>query len=136
MTGDGAADERLQRYLADQVTTATPVQRLLMLFDHLRRDLTRASEAFAAGDWKLVSDGLVHAQHILFALRDPLDRSSELGRTLAAVYDFCLDRLLACNLQKDPTLLPAVRELVEQVAAANARAALAMSGRDQVAAGA
>lgn len=123
MTVDTHAEERLQRYLADLVMTATPVQRLLMLFDHLRRDLAGAAHGFENGDIKAVSDGLVHAQHILFALRDPLDRGSELGKSLAAVYDFCLDRLLSCNLQKDPTLLVAVRELVDQVASANATAA-------------
>ena len=123
MTVDAQPEERLQRYLADLVMTATPVQRLLMLFEHLGRDLSTAAVAFDAADWKAVNDSLVHAQHILFALRDPLDRESELGRSLAAVYDFCLDRLLACNLQKDPSLLPAVQELVGQVATANAMAA-------------
>lgn len=123
MTVDTQSEERLQRYLADLVMTATPVQRLLMLFDHLRRDLSTASGAFETGDLKAVSDALVHAQHILFALRDPLDRENELGKSLGAVYDFCLGRLLACNLQKDPSLLPAVQDLVSQVATANAMAA-------------
>lgn len=123
MSMDVSADERLQRYLADLVTTATPVQRLLMLFDHLRRDLAAADAAFTAQDWKVVSDHLIHAQHILFALRDPLDRASMLGGSLASLYDFCLTRLLACNLQKDPSLLPAVRDIVDRLADANATAA-------------
>ena len=122
MTVDTQVEERLQRYLADLVMTATPVQRLIMLFDHLRRDLSSASGAFEIGDLKAVSDALVHAQHILFALRDPLDRESELGKSLGAVYDFCLERLLACNLRKDPSFLPAVQDLVSQVATANALA--------------
>lgn len=131
MTTDAQAEERLQRYLADLVATATPGQRLLLLFDYLRRDLTKAEEAFGARDWKAVSDSLVHAQHILFALRDPLDHSSELGRTLSGVYGFCLAELLKCNLEKDPTLLSPVRAIVEQLASANAKAAASLGAERQ-----
>lgn len=122
MTVDATADERLQRYLADLVATATPAQRLLLLFDYLRRDLTQAAEAFGDRDWKVVSDALVHAQHILFALRDPLDPSTELGRSLQATYSFCLAELLRCNVEKDPTALPAVRNIIDQLAHANVTA--------------
>ncbi len=127
MTVDAQADERLQRYLENLVATATPAQRLLLLFDYLRRDLTQAAESFGDRNWKAVSDALVHAQHIVFALRDPLDRESELGRSLHAVYSFCLTELLRCNLEKDPTALPAVRNIVDQLANANATAATSLS---------
>ena len=123
MTVDATADERLQRYLENLVATATPGQRLLLLFDYLRRDLTQSAEAFGERDWKVVSDALVHAQHIIFALRDPLDQESELGRSLHAVYSFCLAELLRCNLEKDPTALPAVRNIIDQLAHANSTAA-------------
>lgn len=136
MTSDAQAEQRLQRYLADLVTTATPAQRLLMLFDHLRRDLVKAAEGFEAADWKVVSDSLVHAQHIVFALRDPLDRGTELGRSLGTVYDFCLERLVTCNLHKDPAMLPPIRGLLEQLADANARAVASMGAGETVAASA
>ena len=131
MTVDAQADERLQRYLADLVATATPAQRLILLFDYLRRDLTKAAEAFGDRDWKAVNDALVHAQHILFALRDPLDQATELGRSLSGVYGFCLAQLLRCNLEKDPTLLPPVRAIVDKLAHANATAAASLAGERQ-----
>ena len=124
-------EQQLQRYLANAVLTASPAQRLLMLFDYLRKDLAEAAGAFEARDWKAVNDQLVHAQEILFALRDPLDRSTELGANLASVYDFCLSQLLTCNLQKDPSFLPGVAELVNKIADANAAAmASAAEGDD------
>lgn len=120
---DRSADARLARYLADQVRTATPVQRLLMLFDQLRRDLLRAEAAFGGTDLKEISDHLVHAQEVIQALRDPLDPETELGRALRGVYGFCLEHLVQANLRKDPTMVPAVRQIVERIAEANRTAA-------------
>lgn len=128
----GVQEQRLQQYLANTVLTASPAQRLLMLFDQFRRDLAEAAEAFGVRDWKAVNDRLVHGQEVLFALRDPLDRSTELGANLAAVYDFCLSRLLTCNLEKDPSLLPEVVALVGKIADANA-AVMTSTSADEVA---
>ena len=121
--GSRDADLQLARYLAHQVRTATPVQRLLMLFDQLRRDLLRAEAAFAGTDLKEISDHLVHAQDVIQALRDPLDPSTEHGMALRGVYGFCLEHLVQANLRKDPTMLPAVREIVDRIAEANRTAA-------------
>lgn len=124
-------EEQLQlRYLTDLITTATPVQRLLMLFDGLLGDLDVAGEAFARRDWKVVNDSLVHAQEILFALRDPLDRSTPLGANLSSVYDFCIGELIAANIHKNDAQLPAVRDLVDQIATANRAAAAATEGSE------
>ncbi|MDA8295481.1 MAG: flagellar protein FliS [Actinomycetota bacterium] len=132
MTTDAHDELMLQRYLADLVATASPAQRLLLLFDYLRRDLVAAGEGFDAGDLKEVSDHLVHAQHILFALRDPLDRTTPLGESLAGVYDFCLRELIECNLHKQRNRIAPVKELIEQIAAANRQAATSQSAESSV----
>lgn len=123
MTITVTEEELRQRYLDDLINTATPVQRLLMLFDALQADLAKAEAAFGERDWKAVNDRLVHAQHILFALRDPLDRDSQLGTTLSGLYSFCLEQLIQCNLYKSPEVLGPVRQIVARVAAANRQAA-------------
>jgi flagellar secretion chaperone FliS len=118
----------LQRYLADQVTTATPAQRLLMLFDVLHRDLLSAQEAFTAGDLKVINDHLVHAQQVLMALRDPLDASTEIGRSLHAVYTFCLIQLVDANMRKDRRLIDPCLYMLDEIAEANRRAAAELAG--------
>lgn len=124
MAGDPERlDALAARYLADQVATASPGQRLLMLFDRLLRDLANAETAFAAGDLYGINQALVHAQQIILALRDPLDRDSDLGRALSSVYNFCFEALVDANLRKDPAALPRCRDLLDQIAQAN-RAAL------------
>lgn len=137
MITDVPEELMLQRYLADLVATASPGQRLLLLFDYLRRDLVAGAEGFEVGDLKKVSDHLVHAQHIVFALRDPLDRDSILGKSLAGVYDFCLQELIECNLHKQRERIAPVQELIERIAAANRQAVAATSApTNQVAASA
>ena len=97
-----------------------------MLFARLKADLQTAAEAFVALDYKSINDNLVHAQQVLFALRDPLDTSTDLGRSLQSVYSFCLDRLVTTNIQKDASLLPAVADIIARLADANAQAVVAL----------
>ncbi len=117
------SEEMRRRYLADQVNTGTPAQRLVMLFDRLLRDLRSAEEAFVVKDLKTISDNLVHAQQILFALRDPLDTTTELGRGLRSVYTYCLKTLIEANMKKDPSLLAECAARLEEIAEANRTAA-------------
>ncbi|HVB06588.1 MAG TPA: flagellar export chaperone FliS [Acidimicrobiales bacterium] len=117
------------RYLADQIETATPEQRLLMLFDKLLRDLDDAAEGLAHRLIEQTSEALVHAQEILYALRDPLDRETALGAALAGTYTFCLNRLVQANLTKDAVHLRGVREMIEAIANANRQAAASLAVR-------
>jgi flagellar secretion chaperone FliS len=63
-------------------------------------------------------DELVRAQAILNELVCSLDheQGGEVARNLAALYDFCLDRLVRANLDKDPALLGAVRSTLADLA--------------------
>jgi flagellar protein FliS len=127
MTLDPNQTVAIQRYLADHVETATPVQRLLMLFDYLAKDFVGARAGFDEGNLEAINDHLVHAQEILFALRDPLDATTDLGRALASLYSFCLDRIIVANFRKQVGPLDEVQPLIEKIATANRLAAAAMS---------
>lgn len=133
MPDDPQLADLRRRYLSDQVATASPEQRLLMLFDRLLSDLRAAEAAFAEADLHGINESLVHAQRILLALRDPLDRDTDLGRALVAVYSFCFERLIEANLRKDPSWLPTCRGLLEQIAAANRAALQVPAGNEGVA---
>ena len=119
-----------RRYLAHQVETASPPQRLLLLFGRLQRDLHTADTGFDHGDLKVVSDALVHAQQILLILRDSLGSTDWAGAAgLRAVYGFLHDRLVAANVTKDRSLLPDCVDIVCRIADANARALTALSNQ-------
>src|SRR5271155_5840394 len=116
------AEALRKRYLADKVETASPIQRLLMLFDALLTSLHLARTGFENNDLKTISDHLIRAQHILFALEDPLDPATPLGKSLRDVYGFCLGRLLEANMTKNAGLLEEVIPLIQQIAEANRQA--------------
>lgn len=125
-------DELRRRYLANQVETASPARRLLLLFDALLCDLKGASDAFgveagppggAVPRIEEINRLLLHAQEIVLVLRGSLaDSEWQAAEPLRAVYRFVYDRLVQCNLRKDPSLLSACVSIVTQVRDANVRA--------------
>jgi len=116
-------EEAKRRYLADQVLTATPVQRLMMLFEHLLADLRAAEQAFDTGAVEPIHTSLVHAQEIVLALHDGIAADEwEGGQTLRAIYRFVHQRLVWCNVKKDRSLLPACTDIVLRLYEANRQA--------------
>lgn len=124
ITDDPRADELRQRYLAHQVETATPVQRLLMLQHRLVQDMQAADAGFETWSIEGIHENLVHAQRIVRVLHDSLKGSDWAGAApLRSVYQFVHQRLVECNLRKDRSLLPLCQELVGKIVDANSKAA-------------
>ncbi len=101
--------------------TATPAQRVVMLYDQLLLDIATAGAAMDAPepkDLKSINDHLVNAQEIVIvALRDGLrldvwDGAANLHR----VYTYIHSELVQANLNKDAERLRAVEVLVKQLA--------------------
>lgn len=103
-----------QRYLADSVTTATPGRLLVMLYDRLCLDLTRAVTALGAGERETASTMLLHAQDIVAELRGSLRVESwSAGPGLADVYSFLLTELVQANVRQDADRAAACLSIVE-----------------------
>ena len=114
-----------ERYLADSITTASPSRLLVMLYDRLVLDLSRAEEAMAAGDRSGASTQLMHAQEIILELRTSLDTSAWDGAPgLANLYVFVLTELMQANMTGDAGRVTACRELIEPLRDAWREAAL------------
>lgn len=129
ITDDPRAELLRQRYLADQVETTTPVQRLLMLQQKLLHDMGVAEAAFESETIEIIHLYLVNAQCIVLALHDSLQGSDWPGaEPLRAVYWFVHRRLVDCNLKKDRSLLPLCQDLVDKIVDANTRAASGAEG--------
>ena len=116
------------RYLSDAVTTASPAQLLVMLYDRLALDLDRAEAALRAGDRPGASDQLMHAQDILIELRTTLDTSAWTGASgLAQLYGYLIVELISANVKGDPDKVTACRTLVEPLRDAWRTAAAAVA---------
>jgi flagellar protein FliS len=102
------------RYLADAVTTASPGQLLVMLYDRLATDLTHAERFLQAGDREAGSARLLHAQDIITELRATLDVNAwDGGPGLAALYGFLFTDLVQANVRQDADRVTACRRIVE-----------------------
>lgn len=101
------------RYLADAVSTASPVRLLVMLYDRLSTDLHRAIEC-QPEDLAGASAQLRHAQEIVAELRSSLKMDAWSGtEELAGLYSFVLVELIAVQAQPDVARLRKVADIVE-----------------------
>lgn len=106
-------------YQAQSVSTASPAQLVLMLYDRALVAMARAAQACApdggAPAIETVNAELQRAQDIVTELQVALDheQGGDIATHLHLLYDFCLDRLIQANIRKDTTGLEAVRRTLE-----------------------
>ena len=112
-------------YRTQAVTTASPAQLVAMLYQGALTAIAVAEQALDTGaDDTTAAERahreLVRAQDIVAELSLSLDheQGGEIAQNLAALYEFCTDRLLQANLHKDPSVLPAVRHTLGGLAEA------------------
>ena len=101
-------------YQVSSVETAGPAQLTLLLYDRALVGLSRAQQATGPQRLELVNSELTKVQDIVAELLVTLDqeRGGDIARSLAALYDFCLDRLISANVRKDLALLDEVRDVL------------------------
>ena len=101
----------VSRYKNVQVTTCTPGQLLLMLYDGLFRFLSEAAAAFEAKDRGRAGERVSRAHSIIEHLLTSLDRSAHpaLCDQLEPLYYFCMQHLIAANIQQS---VPMIEEVV------------------------
>jgi flagellar protein FliS len=117
------------RYLGDTVSTASPQQLLVMLYDRLALDLERGETALTDGDRDLAREQLMHAQEIVIELRASLRVDIwDGGPRLAALYTWLLGELIQANLRGDVRRVGDCRRIVEPLRDAWAQAAIECAG--------
>ncbi|HOB40327.1 MAG: flagellar export chaperone FliS [Limnochordia bacterium] len=114
-----------QLYRQTQVSTASPGELLLMLFDGAIRFARQAQEHLRQGDLEAANSKLIRVQDIVSELNLSLDLSvGEIAVNLQQLYTYIYDRLVQANIRKDPeiveealVLLMELRDTWEQVVA-------------------
>ncbi|MBZ5736149.1 flagellar export chaperone FliS [Nocardioides sp. TRM66260-LWL] len=113
-------------YMDASVATASPARLLVMLYERLVLDVTRALEAQRSGDLQEAHRQLVHAQDIVLELRSSLRVEEWDGAPqLASIYDFLHLQLVRANIGKDADLTEACLALVTDLCATWREAAVA-----------
>ena len=101
-----------QQYRATKVSTASPVDLVVMLYQGVVRFTRAGIEATERGDVQAAHKGFVRAQDIIAELVSTLDhdRGGEVAKQLLALYDYAFRRLVEANCKKD--VVPA-REVIQ-----------------------
>jgi flagellar protein FliS len=116
------------RYLGDKISTASPQQLLVMLYDRLALDLDRARDALEAGNREAAGEQLNHAQEIVLELRSSLQVDAwEGGPRLASLYSWLLTELVQANVKADKNRVASCLLVVEPLRDAWRQAAAGMA---------
>ncbi len=120
-------------YQSQAVGTATGPQLLIMLYDRLAVDLSRAEIAIESANFEGTNEALQHAQRIVRMLRTSLDPDGFVGgHDLFALYVFLEEHLVRANMEKDIAKVRECANLVQPLHEAWRRA-INESERDDVA---
>jgi len=97
-------------YLQTQVTTAKPVDVIVLLYEGAIKFLSQAKIKMAAGDMEAKGLLISRAMDIISELDASLNmqKGGELGENLHKLYFYCNTRLLQANLKLDPKLIDEV----------------------------
>jgi flagellar protein FliS len=107
-------NQALARYGNVKVTTASPAENIVMLYDASFRFLREAVVASKAQDRARMGERIGRASAIFAALLGALDRSvsPKLCDQLEPLYGFCMRHVLEANLKNDPAKLDEVIALL------------------------
>ncbi|HHW71865.1 MAG TPA: flagellar export chaperone FliS [Firmicutes bacterium] len=114
-----------QAYRQTQVSTASPGELLIMLFDGAIRFGRQAQEHIKRGEMEAASQKLIRVQDIVSELNFALDlRVGDIAENLQQLYEYIYERLVKANIKKDVDaieealhLLSELKETWEQVVA-------------------
>ncbi len=100
--------------------TASPGQRVVMLYDGILKSLRTAREATqddSPSRFETIHNELQHSEQIIRALISALDfnADSDLAQTLEDLYLYWIDRLSQANVRKDPEIIEEVEGLVSDM---------------------
>ncbi len=96
-----AAANLKDRYKEDYVTTASPADLIIMLYEGCIKKIKLAKIHMESGSIEETSASLQNAQDIIMELMQSLDMSFEISKDLMRLYDFILYELMQMNIKKD-----------------------------------
>ena len=104
-------------YKKASVTTATPGQILIMLYEAAIRNVKKASLCIEKGDMAGKGEAIAKAHDIINELNTTLDHSVgwEASKDLEALYNFMVNQLLRANLENSKQHLDEIVGLLDNL---------------------
>ncbi|WP_126428723.1 flagellar export chaperone FliS [Brevibacillus marinus] len=103
-----------QVYQNNQVTTATPAELTLMLYNGAIRFLKQAKAAIREQNVEQAHRCCLRVQDILYELMSTLNKEYPIAEDFLRMYDYMLRRMIEANVKKDAVILSEVEDLFVQ----------------------
>lgn len=104
-------------YFRARVESASPLERVVMLYDGAITFLEDAARQMNNGDYEEAPLLNIRAQNIVMELQGVLNMSEggELSARLHSLYAYFLRRMIAANSRRDPSMLLEVAERMKEM---------------------
>lgn len=107
-----AVNNPYQSYQQNSVTTASPGELTLMLYNGCIKFIRLAKKAIIEKNIEEKNTNLIKAQKIIQELMVTLNMDVPVSKNLMSLYDYLNRRLIEANLKNDPAILDEVEEFV------------------------
>jgi flagellar protein FliS len=104
-----------QAYETNAVSTASPGELTLMLYNGSLKFMLQAKKAIEAKNFEKKNTCIQKAQNIIRELMVTLNMDVELSKNLMAVYDYMNRRLIEANVKNNIEILDEVMELTKEL---------------------
>ncbi|MGI6707444.1 MAG: flagellar export chaperone FliS [Clostridia bacterium] len=103
------------QYQKQSVTTASPGELTLMLYNGCIKFIKKASAAGQDKNIPQMHENIIKAQNIITEFMSTLDMEYDVSKSLMVLYDYMRRRLIEANLKKDQEILEEVLGLVTEL---------------------
>ncbi|MCM3611979.1 flagellar export chaperone FliS [Planococcus sp. MERTA32b] len=110
-----AINNPYQTYQQNSVTTASPQELTLMLYNGCLKFIKLAKRAMDEGKIEEKNTNLIKAQAIIQEFQITLDRDIEISEGLAQLYEYINFRLIEANMKNDLAILEDAETQVKEL---------------------
>ncbi|TKD70530.1 flagellar export chaperone FliS [Pseudalkalibacillus hwajinpoensis] len=103
-----------QTYQQNAVTTSSPQELTLMLYNGCIKFIRLSAMAMEKKNIEAKNTNIIKAQNILQELRGSLNMEIELSESMDSLYEYMISQLVSANINNDASKLKEVEELAEE----------------------
>lgn len=106
------AQNAYNAYKQNSVTTASPGELTLMLYNGCLKFLHQAKKGILEKNIEVKNTNLIKAQNIIKELMSTLNMDLAVSNEMLPLYDYMNRRLMEANIKSDPSIIDEVESLV------------------------
>ncbi len=111
------ANSQIEQYRKNRVTSASPIELVIMLYDGAIQAMNAGRQAIIDQDFEKQNRQLQKAQRIVAELMSTLnmERGGEVAQNLFSLYTFVHNRLVEANVKDDPAIVDEALPIMKQL---------------------